>query len=108
MFIPASVEATMSPIFELQEGEREQVAQYLSQLPKMQQIFHTAPLGQHSLVTIPKVVIDGVTVSGYEFVVTRRYYVREELHLGGANGEVLNATKFLNEFKAFCEANLSA
>lgn len=107
MFIPASVSATINPIFELQEGEKGQAAEYLAQLPKMEQVYHTAPLGQHSVVTIPQAVIDGVTVGGYEFLVVRRYYINGELHLGGSNGEVLNATKFIADFKAFLENDLA-
>jgi hypothetical protein len=63
-----------------------------------------APLGQFPVVTLGLTEFDngmeystGVLES-YEFIVTRRFKLHGEWHVGGANGEILNVYTFVTGF----------
>lgn len=72
-------------------------------------IWQNTPLSQGIDAKLVNVVFIGPggeesdPVAEYEFVVTRRYTLDGELHIGGANGEVLNATATLTPLIAFLE-----
>ncbi|MBC9704870.1 MAG: hypothetical protein H9W81_07820 [Enterococcus sp.] len=56
--------------------------------------------------TAESAAVDGLgQVENYQFIVTRRFFIDGELHLGGANGEIVNVdamvTQSIEDFKKF-------
>lgn len=100
-------EANIFPVFEGLKPE--ELSNFKSLAPQMERFFAETPLTQNPVATITKAEVDtGLEhsreiVENYQFVITRRYMFGGELHVGGANGEVLNIYLLIQGLKQIAE-----
>lgn len=105
-------EANIFPVYDFsKENNAETLKSHIAQMGYLTQTFADAPLSQGLVITLAKaeVNVDGedVVLEDVQFIVTRRFTMHGELHLGGANGEVLNAYLFASNFKRACEERIA-
>lgn len=107
------LEANIFPKFELTHEDTAMIEQFLQTIPKMERYFQEAPLSESPTVTLSSAEFDegmehswGV-VENYQFIITRRFMLHGELHVGGANGEILNVYTFISGLKRFLEEQLA-
>jgi hypothetical protein len=104
-------DANIFPVFEDLTPEELKTTTILSKrIPaEMEHFFSEAPLTQTPVATIAKAEVETgmehtqTFVKNYQFVITRRYMHNGELHVGGANGEVLNVYLLIEALKTFIE-----
>jgi hypothetical protein len=107
-----SVEENIIPRFKLDAEDAPNIQKYLNEIPQMERFFTEAPLTQQPVATLARAeVLIGfeeaeLVVDNYQFVITRRFTVGGELHVGGANGEVLNVYTFISNLRRFLEEQL--
>lgn len=104
------LEANIFPVFEAGDESVSDLDAYLAAIPKIEKSLLETPLHQNPIMVLAKAEFDdgpefptGV-VDDYEFIITRRFKLYGEWHVGGANGEILNVYAFLSSFKAFWES----
>lgn len=72
-----------------------------------------SPLGQFPVVALGSTEFiaerpDSFEVmDSYEFIITRRYKLHGEWHVGGANGEILNVYTFITGFKTALDERIT-
>jgi hypothetical protein len=103
-----NLEANLFPRYELRPEDTRDFGKVLSELPQMERFFNEAPLGQNAVVTLAATEFDSgrdelEVLENYQFVITRRYTFHGELHVGGANGEILNVYTFISGLRTFLE-----
>lgn len=92
------MQANIAPIISLNdEGEFPVTTQ---EIENLEDFMTQANLQDNIVFTVAKGYVGGELIEEYKFMVTRRYLLDGELHLGGANGEVLNMTAFAYQLKA--------
>jgi hypothetical protein len=89
-----NLEANIFPVFELKPEDVPNIRKYLADIPQMERFFVETPL-------------DLVVLENYQFVITRRFKLYGEWHVGGANGEILNVYTLVTGLKTFFEGELA-
>lgn len=107
------LEANIFPKFDLSEADLPHIETMLENLPQLEKGLLDSPLAQSPMVTLARTEFDaGLEYSmgeldSYQFIITRRYHLHGEWHVGGANGEILNVYTFISGFKRFLEDQLA-
>lgn len=100
------LEANIFPQFDLGPDDFSHLETILRNLSFVEETLTQSPLGQSPAITLARTEFDNGTehsvgvLDRYEFIITRRYQLHGEWHVGGANGEILNVHTFLSGFKA--------
>jgi hypothetical protein len=102
-----TVRATIFPQFALKPEELGDVEGIVSRIPQLAKFLTEVPFHSTPVMTLSTAHFDGMIVEDYQFVITRRFRLGGELHIGGANGEVLNVDTFISGFTAYLEEQLN-